>query len=130
MGITTETQRGGGKQISVTLRLCGSSQCCPYEIADIFELLKVPAHLNDAIGNRSRLIPELVLELPIRERPLHIPERALDEAIKRLAVLEFDCDVRLVFRDRGIPDRNNALPNTRKNRITGSSIREFLDSRL
>src|SRR5262249_20960241 len=77
-----------------------------------------------------RLIPELLLELLIRQRPFQIPQRTLHKTVEHGSVLQLDLNIRLVFGDRRVGDGRNAIAHSLEEGINHRGIRKFLQTTL
>src|SRR5262249_3574687 len=76
------------------------------------------------------LIPELLLELLIRQRPPQVAQRTFNESMQHLAVLQFHFNIRLIFRYRCITDRRNPITNALDQRIIRRGIVVFVQPGL
>src|SRR5439155_14072482 len=83
-----------------------------YSLAEADQFLRLPVGKPE-----QRLIPELLLELPIRQWPSQIPKRLLDKARDLFAIHKLDFDMSLILSDRRVADRRHTLAHALDLRI-------------
>src|SRR5215470_15480826 len=75
-----------------------------HQLPDIIHRTDAPAEIDEPIdlrgGQREHgLIPELGVELHVRERPLQVPDRLLDKPRQLATIRQLNLQARLIFRE-------------------------------